>query len=575
MITCPNCGKQLADGSSFCDGCGTQLHSYVYCPNCGQPTSTEFAFCQNCGASMTEDNTVKETKKKAPNVKKILGIGVAIIAVILVAAFLLPMILGAGKMPSYVAYVKDKELFYTPDGKKKAIQVTTDLSATYGNAQLAKDGKTMFYFDKMEDGGVLYARNIAKKNSEPIKIYDDVSRYSVADSGKLVTFLSEDGTLYQHDLKDRKSIKDDVSSYRVSDDGKKIYFIVAEDEDRDLYEWNGKESTKIASDVKSILGISEDFKTIYFSKPIEEEEYNYELYKKVGNKDAEKIASDVSDSYIYEKTGEIYYTVENEQDEDSKALRSTYTLYYYKNNSPKQIANDVVSEDTYAEEAAVMIYTSCKDVEVENYDDLEYDYYVVSKDKATAISIKGEEPYSFTINNNGSKMSYLADQDKFDEENPDKVRNSVLYTASISGGKAGTPEKYDSEVYFGGYFNDKDIAIYKEYDEEDETITLYVNKKKIDSDMLMSDMDIDFDAKKIVYYVDYDNEDNEGTLKTATFGGKVTKIADDVCDYTLLPNGKIVYLKDKSSSGKADLYITGNNKKVDEDVTDLIHVARD
>ena len=55
MITCPKCGKELQDGTKFCDNCGTQIFETIFCPNCGAQTSTEFKFCQKCGASIEEE----------------------------------------------------------------------------------------------------------------------------------------------------------------------------------------------------------------------------------------------------------------------------------------------------------------------------------------------------------------------------------------------------------------------------------------------------------------------------------------------------------------------------------------
>ena len=55
MITCPKRGKELEDGTKFCDNCGTQIFEVVFCPNCVEQTSSEFAFCQRCGAPLAEN----------------------------------------------------------------------------------------------------------------------------------------------------------------------------------------------------------------------------------------------------------------------------------------------------------------------------------------------------------------------------------------------------------------------------------------------------------------------------------------------------------------------------------------
>ena len=58
MLICPNCGKELAEGTAFCDNCGTAIPAApaaetVFCANCGTQTDASSEFCQNCGAAVT------------------------------------------------------------------------------------------------------------------------------------------------------------------------------------------------------------------------------------------------------------------------------------------------------------------------------------------------------------------------------------------------------------------------------------------------------------------------------------------------------------------------------------------
>lgn len=47
-----NCGKELPDGSKFCDGCGAKRQEYLICPSCGAKNKSDHASCQSCGASV-------------------------------------------------------------------------------------------------------------------------------------------------------------------------------------------------------------------------------------------------------------------------------------------------------------------------------------------------------------------------------------------------------------------------------------------------------------------------------------------------------------------------------------------
>lgn len=51
MIKCQNCGFENAEGSKFCEECGTKLEIKNKCPNCGYLLSSNVKFCPECGFS--------------------------------------------------------------------------------------------------------------------------------------------------------------------------------------------------------------------------------------------------------------------------------------------------------------------------------------------------------------------------------------------------------------------------------------------------------------------------------------------------------------------------------------------
>lgn len=61
--TCPNCGREVKNGTAFCPGCGTKMAEqpqpdYVApqavktCPECGKELPADAGFCTSCGAKM-------------------------------------------------------------------------------------------------------------------------------------------------------------------------------------------------------------------------------------------------------------------------------------------------------------------------------------------------------------------------------------------------------------------------------------------------------------------------------------------------------------------------------------------
>ena len=149
MVTCPNCGKVLEDGTRFCETCGAQIPANAFCPSCGAENSAGSAFCETCGASMTaaapeqaaapaapakeKKNPlagILESLKKLPKkVWMFAGIGaVAVVAIIVV----LSLVLGGGsKKPNIALYIKDGEIYYNQLTKKSVpFEITENLVST-------------------------------------------------------------------------------------------------------------------------------------------------------------------------------------------------------------------------------------------------------------------------------------------------------------------------------------------------------------------------------------------------------------------------------------------------------------
>lgn len=82
-MKCPNCGKEIASDSIFCEYCGAKINlvpfrdtsvgvvknddiittdTSISCPNCGKEIASESMFCEYCGAKVS-NNQGKERRK--------------------------------------------------------------------------------------------------------------------------------------------------------------------------------------------------------------------------------------------------------------------------------------------------------------------------------------------------------------------------------------------------------------------------------------------------------------------------------------------------------------------------------
>lgn len=318
MIRCTNCGKELADGSKFCDGCGAKQCEYLICPSCGELNEPDNTFCQSCGASVKipvvpiqSDSAIKEKKKRS---KK--AIIFSAIGVIVVVAILVPILLifgGEETKNSFALYLKDGNMYFSDlERGGESIRITSNLvDEDYASSEaggfdyktrISEDGKYIFFPDRFEsgdDGYNLYYRELGNTEAASVKIDSDVRTYVINDNATIVTYRKgSERNLYQYKLADssKNKIGSEVYSYDVSDDGKKVIYQNSED---DLYFVKDGEKVKIAGEVSRIEYYSDNFTTLYYIKD--------EALYKYANGEKTKIVSDVSSVFKIYDSGEIYY----------------------------------------------------------------------------------------------------------------------------------------------------------------------------------------------------------------------------------------------------------------------------
>lgn len=390
MIKCPKCNKELKDEAKFCYNCGAQIFETIFCTKCGNKTSTEFNNCPSCGAPLTpapfaaQSSTTSETESvvenqpietpKAENVVKdqnaslpetvspvqtasaamakkpfpLKAVVFGAIGIVVVAIIAIIIVLISEKTKNnidYAFYFKDNEILYTDFIESH--QLTTRFNNEISNDEMpyvisssevvpyvSENGKYVFYPDKVDtsdQGKNLYFKEIAKLDSEAVKVDSGVVCYTVNAAATVVTYMKYDGdphsaTLYQYKIDDdsKEKIASEVNYFKVSDDGKTIIYMNTENS---LYfKKSDQDKEKMSSDISSLKYINEEFNTVYYIK-------EDSLYKQVIGEDKEKIVSDIFNIIEIYDSGEIYY-IKNDLknisymdyvDDDMKEIDATIT----------------------------------------------------------------------------------------------------------------------------------------------------------------------------------------------------------------------------------------------------------
>ena len=272
---------------------------------------------------------------------------------------------------------------------------------------------------------------------------------------------------------------------------------------------------------------------------------------------------------------------------EAKLNTTAYTLYCYNGKESVSVTETMTGSYAveYALDKAVLIVETAKAAQVEKiklstvegtYDVREKVNKALDTEKemtlvagTTLSKIEQENATQFNIANDGSVLYFLDDVDG-------EKKIGDLYKVAVSDGKAGNKEKLDSDVYNGYIYIvwDNAISYAKDVKSENDKGDLYVDGQSIDIDVYLYSVD-DSDNKTLRYYTDYKAEKKEGTLKQCVNSKEPVTIADDVFNYTVLPNGDLLYLSDYNINryrGTLFRYAGGKATQLDEDVTAIVPV---
>ena len=163
MAICPDCKKQVQDGSAFCDNCGAKISETVFCTNCGEQISATLAKCPKCGTLLIENFSDAKNKKKCRKsfpIKLLLsGVGIMVVVLLLIVT----MTPKENAEKNYGMYIKNGEIFYTDfSAKKEPLQISEHLNGeiSYYSYQtpsigslieFVKDGNLIIYPGKQNE----------------------------------------------------------------------------------------------------------------------------------------------------------------------------------------------------------------------------------------------------------------------------------------------------------------------------------------------------------------------------------------------------------------------------------------
>lgn len=492
MIVCPQCKKELADGTKFCDRCGASLaNAYSAAPS-------------TYGAAPA---TAVKTKKKIEKKWYIIGVAIILVVAILAGIF---FAFPKSKGHNYALYIKDDEIFYSDFSKKDPWQVTSDF---LGNMSLmsdseivsnifeissmftiSKDGKYIFFIDKLdesEDGLSLYYRRVGNSKKEAVKIASDVSSYSVNESATMVIYKTTDGGLYQYEMKseEKDKIASDISSYYISEDFKNLFYKTG---DNDAYfQPLGKDKEKVDSDVSTIEKISDDATTVYYTK-------DDILYKKSLGEEKVKIASDISIvSKIYD-SGEMYYY----RSEEKEISLADY------------IEDDMAAEDANLTEPQSPSYPSWWDYDSDEAYEAAYEEYQ-----------KQYEAYEEAYNNYRNKSN----RDNLRNNLKDMTLTVTVYTFCYNDGK--------KETVLGESYNNASTKIAM----DKAVYAFYANDAKTATKIKISEIE-DFYNVTSTIRENLNKAFTDSAVQQIAVGGTVSSIQqNDIVNLTISDDGSVIY----------------------------------
>ena len=527
-------------------------------------------------------------------------------------------------------YVKDDDSrLYVYDRKSgDKTKLDDDVYSFY----MDEKGEYIIYSKYIDGEHSTYEMTIKGSVAEKNKIDSNSTIYRAFPNEKKV-YYSKDEALYLKEFdKDKVKIASDVEQLVSVVDGKSVYYLKTEEVTNKLSTFINDDM--VASD-KALqepeleeVGQEPDYPSEYdyrnevwqpsawgsqYNSATGEygywnEETDYEAYDDAYQAYLEAYEkwetnyNETMDKYYVER--DIYEGKENRDElrlaldyEENAVTYNKYLLYYWNDGKEELVASDLAGSWEYQKYLAasstkpIVVYqkhtTSSGGSEklselVEEWGGYFYTYdviqqirnkvaetrsvseeiFVASQDKESVID--ANEATRWSISENGT-IYFL------DNYNSEKNYGSLMST-TIKNAVAEKPVKIDDDVmrYFEGNNNGK---YYYFKDIKNNSGDLYLEGKRIAADVYNYSLYNYEGTDTLIYYKDYRENYNNGTLSMLK-GGVETKIADDVAFYSPLDEKNLAYITDYNRDRqKGDLMLHDGKDKptlVDYDVTGLL-----
>lgn len=175
---------------------------------------------------------------------------------------------------------------------------------------------------------------------------------------------------------------------------------------------------------------------------------------------------------------------------------------------------------------------------------------------------KSSSEFVFTAD--GSKLYYWVGSTAVENA------EGELYSSAVSGGKAGTPERVDTDVSrYGIAVMNKDTLVYYK-NSSDYSGDLYLNGEKKDSNVSIKNGLIFCEKTEVFYYfTGWNSLYNTGELRMISAAGEVANVAERVYGVRAVNNG-VMYINDYSTSrmhGPLYFHDSKTSVLIDEEVT--------
>ncbi len=391
---------------------------------------------------------------------------------------------------------------------------------------------------------VLYKQNStlflyrANKKDESVKIMDKVKSYSFSPNDKYIVSVDSDDNLYVYNNKKNEKIVSDIKEVKAVTNDDVIYLKDGILNRRSL-NYKKEEITKIEKNFGRELTVINDKYLIYLDG-----NKSLKLYD-LTNDNNIKIDEDVSAYYSEPNIEEFYY------------LTLDSTLYYYDGTKSNKVANDIYDVNSIDVKNNEVVYSK--------YDKTYSLYFQKGTKEASPIDkdLKNSINYVFIYN---KEAVYYVNKD-----------NDLMF-ARINGSKVGKSRTVVSDVDALSFQKAKKGYIFLADTTKKGLGTLYITNsykaKKIDTDVIATNVKISNDGKTIYYFKNFAS--NSGSLYYSK-GNKPKLIDEDVTKYQYVKDKKIYYIKDYNKTKMSgDLYkYNGKNTKIDDNVSNLVKIGNE